>query len=114
MAQHTFNLQGSTLGSELVGLLNNYKDAVLSLHSGPDRPAYAIQGTMWMKTTSETLWQLMVYDGTQDIELARLNPQEGDIIKKSTAFTGTLQYNSLPAPNTPNTCLLYTSDAADE
>ena len=99
MPQHTFNLQGSTLGSELVGLLNNYKDAVLSVHSGVARPLYVVKDTMWMRTVSPTLWQLMVYDGTQDIELLRLNPQEGRIIRHNAVFTGLLQFNSLQAEN---------------
>lgn len=46
----------------------NLFDAVLSSHSGPVRPSYAVAGTIWMDSDDGRLYQ---YDGTTDTELVQ-------------------------------------------
>ena len=41
-------------------------DALLSSHAGASRPAYAVQGTVWLDTATG---ELFLYDGTNDVKL---------------------------------------------
>lgn len=48
-------------------------DALLSLHKGNSRPAYAEAGTLWLDDSS-TPWRLKVFDGSDDITIGTINP----------------------------------------
>lgn len=50
-------------------------DALLTQHADAQRPDYAVAGTPWVDN-SGTPWILYLYDGTEDIELARYDAAE--------------------------------------
>lgn len=49
-------------------------DALLTMHSGASRPAYATAHTHWLKIVSGTQWELYLYDGSDDILVGTYNP----------------------------------------
>lgn len=53
--------------------LDKSLDALLSSHKGNTRPSYAQAGSCWLDDTG-TPWVLHFFDGTNDIELMRVNP----------------------------------------
>ena len=72
--------QATTFGCPLVSPANptpysaqidDSLDALLSSHSGASRPAYAVAGTVWLKTISAGLAELYFFDGTDDILLGK-------------------------------------------
>jgi hypothetical protein len=50
-------------------------DALLSLHKGNSRPAYAEAGTLWLDDNS-TPWVLKLFDGSDDITIGTVNPSD--------------------------------------
>ena len=60
-------------GSVLATDLNTWRNALHSLHAGTSRPTYAVQGLLWMDTTNDPLWDLKLYDGSEDITLGEVN-----------------------------------------
>lgn len=54
---------------------NESFDALLSMHLGTSRPAYAVQGTQWLKDTgvSPQVLEHYLFDGTNDILLGTLD-----------------------------------------
>lgn len=52
---------------------NDSFDALLSLHRGTARPAYAVAGTLWVKTIDATEEELYWYDGTEDIYICQFD-----------------------------------------
>ena len=80
MAQNDFNLTEFTLGIEFVQLMNAWKDAELTLHSGANRPEYAVAGTLWLKDISATEKHLMWYaGGDNDIKLMELDTSTSSV-----------------------------------
>lgn len=67
--------------SSFAGRLNPSLDALLTLHSGGSRPAYAVAHTPWLKIASSSAWELYLYDGSDDILVGTFNPI-------TNAFTG--------------------------
>ena len=65
-------IQTATSGTQLATLLTNFEDAVLSMHSGPSRPSYALAGTLWINTSS-TIYTLNFWDGVHDIVIANID-----------------------------------------
>ncbi|MGB0661335.1 MAG: phage tail protein [Mangrovicoccus sp.] len=55
-------------GLQLAEILNNFNAALLSAHSGPERPEYAVAGTLWYKVVDDTK-TLHVFDGTTDVPI---------------------------------------------
>ena len=55
-------------GLELAELINNWNAALLSAHSGPRRPSYAVRGTIWVRDTGDAQ-TAMLFDGDADREL---------------------------------------------
>lgn len=53
--------------------MNESFNALLSGNKGASRPSYAVAGTEWIDD-SGTPWIVYRYDGTQDIEIARVDP----------------------------------------
>ncbi len=64
-------------GVQLALLLNQWRDAVHTLHRGTERPSYATGGMLWAKDVSAERWDLMWFDGNADITLRSVNPQTG-------------------------------------
>lgn len=62
-----------TPGATLVNNLENWRDALHSMHSGVTRPDYVVPQMMWIDT-SETPWVLKVFQGSDDIVLGSLDP----------------------------------------
>ncbi len=64
-------------GTDLASDLGSWRDALNSLHRGATRPAYAAGGMLWVREVSGTLWELNIFDGTNDVVIARINPSTG-------------------------------------
>ena len=79
-----------TNGSQLAANINGWRAATLSLHSGVERPAYAVAGTMWLNTAS-TPWKLCVFDGVSDTPLGEVDPKGHAFVSAGgTGFTNDL------------------------
>lgn len=63
----------NTDGVDLAALLENFRDAVNSSHSGTSAPSYAVLGTVWLDT-SVTPHRLKISDGTDNITMGQLDP----------------------------------------
>jgi hypothetical protein len=63
-----------TPGTALASLLNAWRTAVHSGHSGASRPAYAVGSMTWVKTVSSTAHEIYYFDGTDDILLYTVDP----------------------------------------
>jgi microcystin-dependent protein len=75
MAQYDFGTINTSLtsGGDLATLLQNWRDAVLSNHSGTSRPTYVKAGQIWFNTATPTNWAIMFYDGADDILMGYVN-----------------------------------------
>lgn len=62
-----------TSGNELADYLNDFKAALLSNCSGTSRPTELEIGGTWLDTTSDPIWYLKAYDGTDDIILITID-----------------------------------------
>ncbi len=60
-------------GTELAVDLNAWRDALLSGHSGSSRPAYAVQGMVWINTTLSP-HSVYLFDGTNDLLQGYIDP----------------------------------------
>jgi hypothetical protein len=67
----------TTSGTQLATILDDLKEAVVSNLSGTTRPTELDPGGTWLDTTNELTpnfyWSYKIYDGTNDIELFRIN-----------------------------------------
>lgn len=53
-------------GTVLISDINAITASILSAHSGASRPTYAVEGTIWYKTSDDKYYY---YDGSTDVEL---------------------------------------------
>lgn len=60
-------------GTALADLLNQWRGAQHSSHSGSARPAYVVAGMLWLDTSSD-LWRVNLYDGSADVLLMTVDP----------------------------------------
>jgi hypothetical protein len=65
----------NTDGGELATLLETYRDAVNSNHSGSARPSYAVQNMLWIDTSSVP-YVLKLFNGTDDVVVGYLNASD--------------------------------------
>lgn len=65
-----------TGGSGLAALLNAWRTAVHSNHSGASRPSYVVGGMTWLDTTTSNA-VLKYFTGTVDVALAQLDAARG-------------------------------------
>lgn len=70
----------SKSGPQLALDLNKFRDALNSGHRGSTRPAYAQAGMQWVRETSSTQWDLMLFDGDTDFVLRSINPTTNTLI----------------------------------
>jgi hypothetical protein len=63
----------TTSGSDLATLLGSWRTALNTIHSGSARPSYATAGTVWLDTTSGSLWLIKQYDGSSDAVIGSVN-----------------------------------------
>jgi len=80
---------GSTLADDLSGT-NKWRDALHSLHKGSSRPSYAQAGMLWVDDTNNPLWDIKLYDGTNDIVLGVFNTTANTVNLVTTDGTQTL------------------------
>lgn len=69
----------SKSGPQLALDLNNFRDALNSLHRGALRPPYAQPGMLWVKEVSAERWELCLHDGSLDLMLRAFNPTTSEI-----------------------------------
>ena len=70
MAQHDYNIANQSFPSFRTDL-NNVLSAINSSNSGTSRPSGAVEGTIWLDTTSgASTPTLKFFDGSDDISLA--------------------------------------------
>lgn len=83
MSQDIFNDINPTVttGLMLAGLLDDFKDALMSGFSGTSRPANLQAGGMWVDTTLQSApdyyWIFKIYNGVTDIEVLRVSVLSG-------------------------------------
>jgi len=69
---------------------NNINSAFNSTHIGSSRPTSAVAGTIWIDNSSDPTWEMYVYDGADDIQVATINTTANTInfIDSSVSITG--------------------------
>lgn len=71
----------STSGTQLATILDDFKNAVMSGLTGTSRPAQTTAGGSWIDTTNagspNFYWKYMVYTGSVDVEVFRVNLSTG-------------------------------------
>lgn len=72
-------LVGPTPPTVMATRMDDSLDALLSFHSGPSRPAYAVAGTIWCDTSSAGTHRYYQYDGADDNLLLTLDTATGVI-----------------------------------
>lgn len=75
MSQFDFpNLSSPLSGADLVdNVLEPYRDAVNSNHSGTAQPSYVVPQMIWVDT-SATPWVINMFDGAQSVAMGTLDP----------------------------------------
>lgn len=73
-------------GIDLSNKLNNWRDALESLHTGTARPTYAQKGTMWMDDTDPARAIVYLFDGNVDIEMGVYDLETGQPADSSATF----------------------------
>ena len=67
-----------TDGTQLAGYINELVEAINSNQASSTRPPMITKGGLWTKTLTGDDVAVMVYDGTNDVEIAKM--QGGDLI----------------------------------
>lgn len=69
---------------------NNINSAFNSTHIGSSRPASAVGGTIWIDNSSDPTWEMYVFDGTDDIQVATIDTTANTInfIDSSVSIAG--------------------------
>lgn len=84
------SVPGGDTGTTTAQKLNDWRDAVLTKHSGSTRPSYAVAGTEWRDTTG-TPWIVNLYDGSADIPLYEIDPATHIVTKVYAAPASAVQ-----------------------
>lgn len=71
-------LVGPATPTAMATRIDDSLGALLSLHRGASRPAYATGGMLWVDDTGEP-WLLKMYDGAADRLLGDVNPSSGAV-----------------------------------
>lgn len=76
MSQYDFGTinPATKSGTALANDLNQWRNALHTLHRGASRPSYAQPGLLWIRDVSSTQWDLMLFDGAADVRLGQFNP----------------------------------------
>jgi hypothetical protein len=72
VSQHDYNIANQSFPSFRTDL-NNVLSAINTSNSGTSRPSGAVEGTIWLDTTSASTPTLKFYDGSDDISLATID-----------------------------------------
>lgn len=102
-----------TDGVELSDYLNQWRDAIISSHKGPSRPAYAPAegGFFWVKEVSGTAEEWYWYDGTQDSLIGTLNPTTGEFVLSLSCPVSDKSGNYTAVASDRGRCLNFTAAA---
>jgi hypothetical protein len=80
-------------GSALASMLNQWRDALHSLHRGPARPAYVVPGMLWIDDSGgPTNWVVNAYMGPAigDRPLFQFNTTTGAVVQVADQYTAAL------------------------
>ncbi|WP_206113814.1 hypothetical protein [Rhizobium laguerreae] len=66
--------------------INNNFDAIISGHSGPSRPSYAVAGTVWEDTSVAGSVKFYHYDGSDDILLRTIDTINNRVVPPPQTF----------------------------
>jgi hypothetical protein len=80
-------------GTTLAGMLNNWRDALYSLHRGSTRPDYAVPGMLWINDVGgPTNWVVNMYLGPSvgDRPILQVNTTTGAIAQVADQLTAAL------------------------
>jgi hypothetical protein len=83
MAQYDFGTinTATTSGADLATLLQNWRDALNSVHKGSTAPSYAAAGLIWIDDTNDpTEWLVKLYDGAAWITLGSIDPTNDEYV----------------------------------
>lgn len=72
-------------GSQLALDLNNFRDALNSLHRGISRPPYVQAGMLWIREVTTERWDVVLHDGQNDLVLRSLDPTISEVFKFPTS-----------------------------
>lgn len=91
MAQFDFGVMDpdAISGAELADILNDWRDAMYSMHRGTSRPSYAIAGFTYLNT-SATPYAITYYDGSQDIIIGYIDESSHNYMTIIGGGTGTI------------------------
>ena len=82
-----FNIDpASTSGTDLAGILNRLNNVLLTMRSGDSRPTSATNGTLWLDTSNSSFHYVYLFDGTNDLEIARITVGSNEIRISNTAL----------------------------
>lgn len=79
-------LAGPGTMGQFAGRAGPALDALLTMHSGADRPPYAVANQLWLKIVSGSVWELYAFDGTDDILIGTINTGANSFTVNSTAL----------------------------
>jgi hypothetical protein len=102
-------------GETLASLLNQWRDALHSLHRGSVRPAYAVPGMLWINDSAgPAAWVVNAYMGPAigDRPLFQFDTTTGAVVQVADQYTAAL-LNAQGAAN-PATQWSATGNAADQ
>lgn len=77
----------TTSGPQLADLLETWRDSVHSSHKGNTAPTYAVQGATWVDDSSDPVWELKIFDGTDWLSLFSVNTSTNTVTMPGTAAT---------------------------
>lgn len=64
-------------------------EALTRLHKGPSRPSYAVAGMLWINDSNTPIWELYVYDGSDDTLVDRINITDNKSLNGAITFWDT-------------------------
>ena len=75
MSQYDFdNINpNNTSGTDLANHLNQWRDALNSMHKGPERPEYIKPGMPWIDDSAGSIWKIKLFDGDSDIVIKEID-----------------------------------------
>ena len=110
-------LAGPGTMSQFAGRAGPSLDALLTLHSGAGRPAYAVANTLWLKIISGTVWELYLFDGTDDILIGTINTGANSFVVNSGALgfnVSTVARNDVTPLSLVNGRVVLTQEAGSQ
>lgn len=90
MTQYGYEpLSPSDSGSTLLERVNGVMPALVTNHKGPARPGYVQPGMMWIDDSGSE-WQLNLFDGSNDVAIAAIDPDTHQAISQWVPATRTI------------------------